>query len=320
MNHDRLFKELISSFFYEFLELFFPGLAEQVDDSHAPIFLDKESFGELPGDSRREKDLVVRVRLRKGEACFIVHLEHEAQNNRDFPQRMHLYFARLLERYGPPIYPIAVFSRRSRKPRPGQYRLAFHDLQILDFRYRTLELAELNWSEYLNRSNPVASALMARMKIARGDRPRVKVQCLRMLATLRVDPNKSAMLSRFIDTYLVLNRFEVRIFYENLETLPQEERQAVMRVTTSWKEEGRLEGIEEGRRLNLQRLRSSLQMVLSLRFGDSAGPLLARISQMDVAALDLLHDQLAAGAELPELVRSNEPGGLAGNSGQPPNS
>ncbi len=141
-----------------------------------------------------------------------------------------------------------------------------------------------------------------------------------MLATLRVDPQKSAMVSRFIDTYLVLNAAEVRIFHENLENLPQEERQAVMRVTTSWKEEGRLEGleqgleqgIEEGRRQNLQRLRSSLQMVLSLRFGESAAPLIASLSQMDAAALDSLHDQLAAGAELPELLKSNGSGGLAG--------
>lgn len=133
MTHDRLFKELLISFFYEFLELFFADLANQIDRSHPPVFLDKETFGA----NRREKDLVARVRFHSGEACFIVHIEHEAQNNRNFPQRMHLYFARLLERYGPPIYPIAVFSRRSRKPREGCYQLFFGKHQILDFRYFT---------------------------------------------------------------------------------------------------------------------------------------------------------------------------------------
>ena len=81
MKHDRLFKELLTSFFYEFLELFFADLAQLINRSHPPIFLDKESFGELPGDSRREKDLVARVRLQNGEACFIVHIEHEAQQS-----------------------------------------------------------------------------------------------------------------------------------------------------------------------------------------------------------------------------------------------
>ena len=167
MKHGRLFKELLISFFYQFLELFFGGLAQLVDRSHAPIFLDKESFGELPGDSRREKDLVVQVRLHSGQACFIIHIEHEAQNNSDFPQRMHLYFARLLERYGPPIYPIAVFSRRTKKPREGRYLLSFNGRAILDFNYLTLELAGLDWNSYLNHNNPASSALMARMKIAR---------------------------------------------------------------------------------------------------------------------------------------------------------
>ncbi len=171
MNHDRLFNELLTSFFYEFIELFFPSLADLIDRSHPPVFLDKESFGELPGDKTREQDLVARVRTLEGEAGFIVHTEHEAQNTSHFPARMHMYFARSLERYGPPIYPIAIFSKRSRRPRQGRYHLRFHDLEVLDFRYLTLELAELDWRKFVDRANPVASALMARMKIRREDRP-----------------------------------------------------------------------------------------------------------------------------------------------------
>lgn len=310
MKHDRLFKELLTSFFYQFLELFFPELADEIDRAHPPIFLDKESFGELPGDSRREKDLVVRVRLRSGEAYFIIHVEHEAQNNNDFLQRMHLYFARLLERYGPPIYPIAVFSKRSRKPRTGRYELAFQGLQILDFRYLTLELAQLSWSDYLRNPNPVASALMSRMKIARKDRPRVKLQCLRMLATLKVEPAKSALISRFIDTYLKLNTTEVRIFDQGVEKLPQEERQAVMRITTSWKEEGRHEGqLEgrqqgrlEGRQEGLEQLRLSLKLVLSARFGERANAHIDRLAELDSAALDALLSKLQAGHDLKDLT------------------
>ena len=318
MKHDRLFKELLTSFFYQFLELFFGDLAELIDRSHAPIFLDKESFGELPGDSRREKDLVVRVRLHSGEACFIVHIEHEAQNNSHFPQRMHLYFARLLERYGPPIYPIAVFSSRTRKPREGRYLLTFNGCEILDFNYLTLELAQLDWNVYVNRDNPVASALMARMKIARQDRPRVKVQCLRLLATLRLDHQKSALISRFVDTYLRLNPDEMRIFDHEVETtLSEEERQGMMRITTSWKEEGRLEGRAEGReegiaagreegiamgrQQNLVQLRQTVKLLLAARFGEQANALIERLPQLDSPVLDRLIDQLSSNAELSDL-------------------
>lgn len=100
-----------------------------------------------------------------------MHIEHEAQNNTDFPQRIHLYFARLLERYGPPIYPIAVFSKRSRKPRDGRYLLTFNGRNPELPMPLTLELAQLDWQAYAKRENPLASALMARMKIDRQHRP-----------------------------------------------------------------------------------------------------------------------------------------------------
>ncbi|MBX3168462.1 MAG: hypothetical protein KF760_13675 [Candidatus Eremiobacteraeota bacterium] len=96
---------------------------------------------------------------------------------------MFIYFRCLLEVHDTnEIYPICVFSGRARKPRPTQYNIRCHDLNTVTFRYRTVELAHLDW-----RPNPVASALMARMVIRAEDRPRVKAECLRMLAHLRVD-------------------------------------------------------------------------------------------------------------------------------------
>ncbi len=170
----------------------------------------------------------------------------------------------------------------------------------------TLELAQLDWNAYLERENPLASALMARMKIARKDRPRVKVQCLRLLATLRLDHQKSTLISRFVDTYLRLNPEEMRIFDQEVETtLSEEERQGMMRITTSWKEEGRLEGREEGiaigRRHNLVQLRQTVKLLLAARFGEQANALVERLHQIESPALDRLIDQLSAGAELNDL-------------------
>ena len=73
-------------------------------------------------------------------------------------------------------------------------------------------MAELDWTKFINQPNPVASALMARMKFHRADRPRVKLQCLRLLATLRLNPEKSALIWHFVESYLSLNEKEVRIF------------------------------------------------------------------------------------------------------------
>jgi hypothetical protein len=41
IDHDRLFKELISTFFVEFLELFLPQVARLID-RHSVVFLPQE--------------------------------------------------------------------------------------------------------------------------------------------------------------------------------------------------------------------------------------------------------------------------------------
>src|SRR5215211_6325699 len=93
-DHDRLFKELLTTFFVEFIALFFPVVANYLD--HDSItFLDKEIFTDIPGGERREADIVVRARFREQPAFFLIHLEHQAQAEDEFSLRMFRYFARL---------------------------------------------------------------------------------------------------------------------------------------------------------------------------------------------------------------------------------
>ncbi|MBC6471449.1 MAG: hypothetical protein GDA48_00220 [Hormoscilla sp. GM102CHS1] len=55
IKHDRLFKELLKTFFVEFLELFFPSLLAEIDTSYLE-FLEQEIFTEL--DFEAQTDLV----------------------------------------------------------------------------------------------------------------------------------------------------------------------------------------------------------------------------------------------------------------------
>ena len=85
------------------------------------------------------------------------------------------------------------------------------------------------------------------MKISPQDRPQVKLKCVRLLATLKLDVAKTKMISGFIDSYLRLDEPEEKVFQSQINKINSEEKQKIMAITTSWKEEG----IKEGRKLEL---------------------------------------------------------------------
>ncbi len=78
---------------------------------------------------------------------------------------------------------------------------------------------------------------MAKMQIAPEDRPKVKAECLRLLATLRLDPARTQLISGFVDTYLRLNATEEEVFQSELDTMGLKEEEQVMQIVTSWTEQ-----------------------------------------------------------------------------------
>ena len=118
INHDAAFKVLLTEFFAEFLELFVPALAEQLDPGTL-MFLETESFVDLIDPDRRTADLIVQARLRNQRATILIHLEHQAQRDKLLHRRMFRYFARFYDRYNVPIYPIALCSYQTPKQAPA---------------------------------------------------------------------------------------------------------------------------------------------------------------------------------------------------------
>ena len=131
-------------------------------------------------------------------------------------------------------------------------RVDFPGATVLHFEYSVIQLNRLPWRRFVNRANPVASALMAKMRMSPRDRPNVKLQCLRLLATLELDPAKSSLIGVFIDNYLRLNADELKRFERELGKLPDEEKERTMEYVTSWKQEGIEEGLRQGLQTGLQ--------------------------------------------------------------------
>lgn len=302
IDHDRLFKELITTFFIEFIELFFPEVAAYLEPD--PLeFLDKEIFTDIISGERRATDIVVKAKFRGQDSFFIVHIENQAWYQKEFGKRMFRYFARLSEKHNLPVYPIAVLSfDYPLTSQPQSYEVKFPDKLVLQFNYRVIQINSLNWRNFLQNPNPVATALMARMRIKKSERRQVKLQCLRLLVSLRLDPARMKLISGFIDTYLRLNPREEKLLKADIaEQLEPEEQEGIMQIVTSWMEEGLQIGRQEGRlegRLEGQmegKKEEGLAIILrqlNRRIGGITPTLQAQLHQLSVLQLENLADAL----------------------------
>lgn len=289
VDHDRLFKELITTFFVEFIALFLPEVMDYLEPDSV-TFLDKEVFTDVTAGERYETDLIAQVQFRGEPSFFLIHLESQAQAQSNFGQRMFRYFARLYEKYDLPIYPIVLFSyEQPRQPAPSQFEVAFPDLRVLEFNYQVIQLNQLNWRDFLDRPNPVASALMAKMQIAPEDRARVKAECLRLLVTLRLDRARMQLISGFIDTYLRLNELEQQQFEAEFGRIEPSKQEDVMEIVTSWMEEGIRQGIQQGQAEGSQREAQSFALrLLRRKFGEIASELEHQVRALSVTQLEEL--------------------------------
>lgn len=287
MDHDRLFKELIRTFFTEFLELFLPEVAAYVRQGSVE-FLDKEVFTDVTAAERHEVDLLAKAHFRDRDAFFLIHVENQAEAQEAFTKRMFRYFARLHEKFDLPVYPIAVLSYDSpQRPEPDEYRVTFPDRAVLDFRFAVIQLNRLNWRDFARRPNPVAAALMAKMRIAAEDRVRVKLECLRLLVTLRLDRARMTMIASFVDSYLRLTAQEQVALRAEVNAMPETE-QTPIRWLTSWHHEGIQQGSGD-----------IICRVLRRRFGELPTGLTEKIATLPTPKLESLAEALL---EFPDLA------------------
>jgi Domain of unknown function (DUF4351) len=304
IDHDQLFKQLLTTFFLEFLELFTPEFFAAIDPASLEI-LPLEYFTDIDAGERKAMDVIIRVNLlgrpnapASSRVSVVVNCEHQSTTKADFNRRLFFYFAQLHRKYLQPVYPIALFSfDEPYRPERDSYQVRVPGLQVMDFNFLTIQLNRLDWRAFLTQRNPVAAALMAKMKIDPVDRPKVKVECLRMIANLKLDKARTFQLSGFIDNYLQLNpvekqQFQVEVAKIKLPT----EREDVMELTTSWKEEGIVQGRELG-------ARSLTIKLLTRKLGNLSPELLARVNGLSIDRVEALAEDLLDFTSVGDLER-----------------
>ncbi|NOT64210.1 MAG: DUF4351 domain-containing protein [Acidobacteria bacterium] len=304
IDHDRIFKEIIKTFFLEFVELFLPEVFADLEPDSIE-FLDKEVFTDVTTGEKHEADLVVKARLRGQPWFFLFHVEAQANRKelQRFPQRMFTYFARLHESYGLPIYPVVIFTYDAPLyAAPHSYCVEFPSFKVMEFNYRAIQLNRLHWRDFLRHDNPLAHALMAKMKMTKQERVQVKRECLRLILTGKVNPAKMQVLTGFVDTYLQLSEDEDGLIKAQLVDLVPKE--TFMEWVSPFERWGKIEGLKQGRVEG--RMEEALKILLrqyKRRFGLMKDKLETRVRALPLDEIEELSEAFLDFKEATDLPR-----------------
>ncbi len=70
IDHDGLFKELLTNFFEEFMILFFPKAWEEIDFKHT-VFLSQELIRDIFKGEKKVVDLLIETKLKDEDGFWI---------------------------------------------------------------------------------------------------------------------------------------------------------------------------------------------------------------------------------------------------------
>ncbi|MCC3358753.1 transposase [Bacillus sp. REN16] len=244
IDHDRLFKMLIKSFFQEFMEAFFPEECAFINFSTVK-FMEQEVITDIFKGEKRRIDILAEVTMKFEDKLILIHVEPQSYYQEEFNERMFIYLSRLYEKYRIPILPIAVFSYNERKDIPQKFTINFPTSQILEFNYLQLHLKKKNWREFIKTDNPAVAALLSNMGYTKEERIQVRLEFLRMISRMELDPARMELLYGFFETYLKLTREEEVQVEKEIAKLPEEEADRILELPNSYFERGIEKGMEK---------------------------------------------------------------------------
>ena len=290
-EQDSPWKQILNQYLQEAVEFFFPDVAEIVDWSKAPVFLDKE-FSQISPDSKRGKryaDQLVQLQRKKGKPIvLLLHIEIQASPEKEFAERMFVYAIRIFDYFRQPAVSVAILCDANPKWRPKQYSFSLPQTSM-NFEFGTVKLIDYadRWDELQASPNPFAWVVMAQLKMleTKQDKPTRKIWKMRLVRQLYESGyNQDTVLNlfRFLDWLLKLPRELDAEFWQELSTYEEERR---MPYVTSVERIGIEKGIEKGER-------SFALHLLSHKFGELPDRTITQIDALSTQKIKRLGEAL----------------------------
>ncbi|MDC3416676.1 hypothetical protein [Aquibacillus salsiterrae] len=284
IDHDGLWKKIIQELFEEFILFFIPDLAEELDFSKRPEFLEQELFKEIIQEKKGKQiaDQIVKVYSKTGEEKWlIIHIEIEGSPRENFSKRMFRYFYHIYDKFNVDVVAMAVLTNNSNVLTKGEYHYALHGTS-LTYQYNLFKISDYSEDELLNSDNPFAMAILAAKYVheTKDDvekRYQFKIKLMKILSQKRKYPHEYnrmyiSVLIYFIDYLLQIpleltkklreQLIEIKegkeMVYINRDSMPiswgEFERIVKAEGREEGKAEGKLEGKKEGKRIVAKKL------------------------------------------------------------------
>lgn len=167
-EYDSPWKEILSLYFQEFMEFFFPEIAKEIDWRRGYELLDKE-LRQITRESEvgfRLADNLVKVWKKDGqEAWVLVHVEVQGQEEKEFGHRVFVYHYRIHDLHKRPVVSLAILADEN----PGWYIHSYEQelwgcRTNFDFPAVKLLAYRDQWEILEASSNPFAVVVMAHLR------------------------------------------------------------------------------------------------------------------------------------------------------------
>ena len=251
-DYDSPWKEAIEIYFKDFMEFFFPGIANKIDWNRKHNFLDKE-FQQIVRDAaldRRYADKLVSVWSILGdEIKVMIHIEIQADKDLNFQERMYVYNYRIYDKYRIPVTSLAILADKNMSWNPRRFSCNQWGCKI-NFIFPAVKLKKLgkDMDALLTNHNPFALITAAHL-LTQTSKHNVqsrydwKWKLTSMLYERNYTREQIFNLYRFIDWLMLLPKSLSKKFNNKHKKFEEEKK---MPFITTAERIGREEGREEG--------------------------------------------------------------------------
>lgn len=302
---DSPWKNIISSYFEQFMIFFFPKVAIDIDWSVPPISLDKE-LESLIRTNRRGRQIVdklMQVVLLNGEqVAILIHIEVQGTREHHFEQRMFNYWCAIRLHYDLDVFSCAILTDRHFYWRPKTFRKSMWTTQV-QFEFPTVKILDYqNQMRGLEKhTNPFALAVLAHLKTLHTSpddpqRADFKFQLFRILYEKKYSRTMILEFMAFLDWVILLipvldeqftnalSQFEKE---NQMEYIPSWSRSTYQQAYKEGRQDGHNKGLEEGREKGLFEGRIVIQNGILATLTAKFGPVREDIKTSILAIEDL---------------------------------